>query len=94
MYSLMYYISGAKISIVRTVMRIWQLKNETPKLTHNYLWSKLKNGCFSINIRNSKNDGSLFSLKNNNKNAEVCFWNFSVDSLDIGSTLENWENNT
>jgi len=31
---------------------------------HNHKWFWLKNVCFSLNIQNSRNDPSLFSLRN------------------------------
>ena len=45
-------------------MRIRQLKTEYPKSAHNHYWFWLIHGCFSLNIQNIKNDGSLFSLRN------------------------------
>ena len=47
--------------------------------------------CFSLNIQNIKNEGSLFSLRNIKimPKMQKRNWSFSADSLDSGPILDN-----
>ena len=63
------------VKVLSTVMRI--------------KWFWLKNDCFSLNIRNSKNDTTLFSLRNMKIMPKL----FSAGSLVCGPIFDNSENN-